>query len=117
MSRPEKYYLENIESALGDGNGFGRSTFRDATFLDKLNDFKKAATEYEAAIQLFKQEKNFDFWSCLQMLIITYQKNIFKLKNFEEAHYNLKEYTLQNDTLTERQNLSSIYERRSKVSS
>jgi signal transduction histidine kinase/CheY-like chemotaxis protein/AraC-like DNA-binding protein len=105
----EKYYLENIQlnSISGDINGLARAHFNYATFHDILNNFNKAATEYEKAIQLFKQEKNLDL---VMITAANYNlsEDYFKLKNFEKAHYYLKEFKLQNDTLTERQNLSDF---------
>jgi tetratricopeptide (TPR) repeat protein len=105
----EKYYLENIQlnSISGDINGLARAHFNYATFHDILNNFNKAAAEYETAIQLFKQEKNLDL---VMFTAANYNlsEDYFKLKYFEKAHYYLKEFKLQNDTLTERQDLSAF---------
>jgi len=104
-----KYYLENIElnSISKDINGLARAHFNYALFLDKLNNFEKAATEYETSIQLFKQEKKLDL-AMFKDANYKLSENYFKLKNFEKAHYYLKEFKLQNDTLTKRQNRSAF---------
>jgi signal transduction histidine kinase/AraC-like DNA-binding protein len=111
LDKAEKYCIENIQlnSLSNNFNGLARAHYNYASLLVKSYNYKKAANEYETAIQLFKHEKNLDL-AVFTGINYELSETYLKLKNFKKAYYCLKEFETDKDTLSSRQNRAALAE-------